>query len=102
MEKELFSFIGALAIVVAVGFVFRSRRKEYLQSYRVYRHLKTGGEYAVLAEGLQEATGRPCVIYTAVATVLTPRPWVRDYNEFYDGRFEFVKVITFVNGKLEK
>jgi hypothetical protein len=50
-----------------------------------WRHVKTGGHYTVVDEGLIEATKAPVIIYRSD---LTGQVWVRPKAEFLDGRFE--------------
>lgn len=50
-----------------------------------YRHVKSGGEYQVIANGYIEATMEKAVVYQSVKTGMT---FVRPYEEFHDGRFE--------------
>jgi hypothetical protein len=49
-----------------------------------YQHLKSGGLYEVIAEGLMECDLRPVVIYRGVHD---GQIWVRPTDEFFDGRF---------------
>lgn len=62
---------------------------------RVFRHNKTGTHYVVLYCGRLESSTAPCVIYTAVAELDDPQPWVREYNEFFDGRFTQIGYINY-------
>lgn len=48
-----------------------------------HRHVKTGGEYRVLARGKIEATLAPIVVYEN----RDGETWVRPVAEFEDGRF---------------
>lgn len=50
-----------------------------------YRHIKTGDEYLVLHEAINEADMAPVVIYQSL---LNDEIWVRPKAEFFDGRFE--------------
>lgn len=50
----------------------------------VWIHLKTGGYYTVVCEGVEEATGEHVVIYRSLAD---DKVWVRPSLEYYDGRF---------------
>lgn len=52
-----------------------------------YRHVRSGHLYEILYTGLNERTLTPVVIYRRVNTV-DSTVWVRDYAEFFDGRFE--------------
>ena len=47
-------------------------------------HVKRGGTYVVIDNGVIEATLTACVIYKADADGTT---WVRPLSEFMDGRF---------------
>jgi len=58
----------------------------------VYRHVKTSGLYRVLLHGLFERDTVKCVVYKKLDGADAGTVWVRDYNEFYDGRFEYVKL----------
>jgi hypothetical protein len=49
-----------------------------------WRHVKTGGIYTIVSEGLLEADMTEVVVYRKVAN---GQIWVRPRVEFYDGRF---------------
>lgn len=51
-----------------------------------WRHLKTGGRYEVVCNGLVEASLTPCVVYRSLDRPAEPY-WVRPLDEFLDGRF---------------
>jgi hypothetical protein len=55
----------------------------------VYRHVKSGGKYKVVGVGLN-ATNGPQEMQTVVLYFCTKtgQIWVREINEFCDGRFE--------------
>lgn len=53
-----------------------------------WRHVKTGGIYAIESTALLESDATPMVVYRNVAT---GERWVRPAREFYDGRFLKVK-----------
>lgn len=54
----------------------------------IYRHLKTGGYYALLTHARIEKTEDPVIVYISV---LDPtKAWVRPTDEFFDGRFELI------------
>jgi hypothetical protein len=51
-----------------------------------WKHLKTGGSYAIKMHVLMEATLEPCVVYyKKFADPL--ETWCRPASEFFDGRF---------------
>lgn len=54
----------------------------------LYRHVKTGGYYVVIAIGRNEATLDEVVVYKKYRTHNLQNTWVRRKNEFEDGRFE--------------
>lgn len=51
-----------------------------------YRHLKSGGVYEVMDIATIEATMTLAVVYRSCAD---GRRWVRPYEEFCDGRFQY-------------
>lgn len=52
----------------------------------VWRHIKTGGLYEIVASGTLEADGATSmIVYRNVQTGIV---WVRPNHEFHDGRFE--------------
>lgn len=54
----------------------------------IYRHRKSGGLYKVITFNAKlEATEGRVVVYQNMPTGVI---WVRDYDEFVDGRFEIV------------
>lgn len=53
-----------------------------------FRHLKSGGLYTFIAEGICERTLKPVAIYQAHRD---GKVWVRESAEFFDGRFDIVK-----------
>lgn len=57
----------------------------------VYKHLRTGGLYSVVAVGTHVKTKECLVTYVALADGAV---WVRNYEQFMDGRFEEVKEVT--------
>jgi hypothetical protein len=57
----------------------------------IYKHIKTGGYYRVLYEGVMESDLTPVVIYRNVDPNADTRVWVRNKADFYDGRFEKVE-----------
>jgi hypothetical protein len=52
----------------------------------LYKHLKTGGIYEILGEGIIEKTMTPAIIYRNVDDDTVN--WIRPHSEFFDGRFE--------------
>lgn len=50
----------------------------------IYKHLRTGGLYKVLAVGTHVDTKELLVVYAAIKDGAV---WVRTYDEFTDGRF---------------
>lgn len=90
-------YIAGFAVLGMLYLAVRARRitQPSMRRLPVYRHKKTGGHYAVLYEGKQEANGRRCVIYAATDQLDNPTPWVRDYDEFHDGRFERIGTIHY-------
>ena len=50
----------------------------------IWVHVKTGGRYILIGEGVIEKTNTPCVMYTSI---LGGPIWVRPTDEFHDGRF---------------
>lgn len=50
----------------------------------IYKHLKSGGYYAVVCEGKVESDETPVVVYRSLQD---GQVWVRAFDEFYDGRF---------------
>lgn len=52
-----------------------------------FRHVRSGGEYEVVATGFIEADLTPCTIYMSLASGTV---WVRPFIEFNDGRFECI------------
>lgn len=91
--------IASLAFLAAAGLLYFTRMHHQAvapkRRYTVYRHKKTGGHYAVLFIGKLESDSSTCIIYAPVDELDSPTPWVRDYNEFFDGRFEFIGTITY-------
>lgn len=55
-----------------------------------WRHLKSGGEYAVKEHVLIEATLEPAVVYYK-RFAPPDETWCRPASEFFDGRFERMK-----------
>lgn len=99
-EPQLFILaLVALAILATWGDTWLKNRA-HTQTFPMYRHVKSGADYVVLYDGFLEATGARCVIYTSVASVEAPKPWAREYNEFHDGRFQFIGNLTLINGKV--
>lgn len=89
-------FVVSACIVYFVSVAFPA--PTITRRYEVYRHYK-GGTYAVLYTGRTEHDDKKCVIYCPVLQLDNPIPWVREYNEFHDGRFEYIGTITYP-GKL--
>lgn len=82
----LFAIIALICVAierVELKWFPRARKRKY----PLYRHVKSGREYAVLNYGKFESNGKRCVIYAPVDSLKNPEPWVRDYDEFFDGRF---------------
>lgn len=52
---------------------------------QLFRHLKTGGLYTFISEGVDEKTLAPVVVYQSHQD---GKVWVRSADEFFDGRFE--------------
>lgn len=56
----------------------------------IYRHVKTGNHYVILSrDALIEATMTRAVVYQAIDHDAV---WVRPFDEFFDGRFEAVRL----------
>lgn len=53
----------------------------------LFQHIKTGGYYYVMAEGLLESNLEEMVIYRSQTD---GKIWIRPKSEFYDGRFRRV------------
>lgn len=51
----------------------------------IFRHMKTGGLYSLLAIAVRESDLEPVAIYSSQETQTT---WTRPAREFFDGRFE--------------
>lgn len=59
---------------------------EWAKGRDMWKHLKSGGLYRVLADpGYIEETLEHVVVYQCCKD---GRVWVRPFNEFHDGRFE--------------
>lgn len=81
--------ICAVIFLICMVMLMRMTRRR-----DVYLHIKSGREYVLLYIGRLEADQRKCVVYASAGHVEDPVIWVREYNEFFDGRF--VKVRTVV------
>lgn len=55
---------------------------------KLYRHVRRGTIYRVLAIALEEATHSLVVVYEAAAGQVGGEVWTRPHAEFIDGRFE--------------
>ena len=68
-----------------------------------YLHLKTNGYYCLLYIGvlLSESTSMPVAIYMGLDGLSeSPKIWVRDLNEFNDGRFgKLVLTLASINAE---
>ncbi len=93
MNAAVVTCICILVVISCLCFLRRLGKH-----YPIYRHNKTGTEYAVMHIGKFENSTKDCIIYAAVdelknsAGGVLPGPtiWVRDYNEFFDaGRFTY-------------
>lgn len=60
----------------------------------LWRHVKTGGLYAVICEAVREHDLEPLTVYKSVNG--DNRVWARPSAEFMDGRFEFLGVAPHV------
>lgn len=58
---------------------------------QLYRHIKSGGRYRLIARGHLEADLTPVTIYAAETDGTV---WVRPTAEFDDGRFEPIEETT--------
>lgn len=67
---------------------------------RVYKHLKSGGIYAIVGHCQLEATNRPAVLYAS--TVGDSKIWARDLEEFMDGRFVPVSMVSQQEGRSDE
>jgi hypothetical protein len=76
----------ALAVICALGYIAEEWLKaKYKKARRPrYVHVKSQGRYEVLEIGRREAD---CVMVVIYRHLETHSVWVRDYNEFFDGRF---------------
>ena len=73
-----------LGVIAELGKQWIKRKRRWAPPRQRFVHTKTQGVYEVLEHGRLEADARPVVIYRNVNSADI---WVRDYNEFYDGRF---------------
>ena len=56
---------------------------------KIYKHLKSGGNYKVLATDAHlEEEGLKGSFYVVYQNVTDGIIWIRDQNEFFDGRFK--------------
>ncbi len=96
-ERIIIGLVMVIIILLCSHFIIKLSR-----TYPVYRHLKTGNEYVLLHIARQEKDMSRCVVYVAVDefstsclvgndSLASPAPFVRDYNEFFDGRFKYLR-----------
>jgi hypothetical protein len=76
----------AIVILCIFGYLVEEWLKaKYKKTRRPrYVHVKSQDRYEVLEVGRREADCSMVVIYRSLETRAV---WVRDYNEFFDGRF---------------
>tara|TARA_Y100001949_G_C15692089_1_gene202865 strand:- start:79 stop:264 length:186 start_codon:yes stop_codon:yes gene_type:complete len=56
---------------------------------KIYKHLKSGGTYKVLGTDAHlEQEGLEGSLYVVYQNVTDGIIWIRDQNEFFDGRFK--------------
>lgn len=74
---------------LVIGIIFRLaelwlKRSSPRRNRPRYVHVKSQGRYEVLEIGRRESD---CVMVVIYRSLETRAVWVRDYNEFFDGRF---------------
>lgn len=66
-------------------------QEEHSTTLGVWRHVRRGGQYIVIAQAVREHDLEPMTIYKSVED---GRVWVRPSSEFMDGRFEQIGVAS--------
>lgn len=84
--KKAYHQTGIMSYALAIGAqaVLDKQLESLKESGKIYRHVKTGGYYALLDEGLNEADLTNVCVYRSLKD---GKVWVRPSNEFFDGRF---------------
>jgi hypothetical protein len=84
-EIILISAIIASLLIGAIATYALTR-----MSVPIYLHKKTGNCYMVLTNAKLEGNLQRVVVYARSDELEDTTVWVRDYNEFHDGRFQYM------------